>query len=263
MIAPCGSDLATAEAPFAGPDFAPSEEAEPEPSTAVQTAAIDVLDLDFGSELIPAVEFDYGRLRSPQRDRSPCHGGGFSIELPAVLELLAHIATGRIDPRAVQVVLLEAAADIYLPLTTVHFDEAVIRRRCERDQDSCPLCELRTDWFEALLDESDRCWERYTQPEAFPYIAGVDTVHTVGCPVTRRKMPGQYDRPTGEEYRQELRRYAHSVDPTSGRSVLDLDARYPGWKPMTADEAKDWMKAHTGPKGGPLYKLCQRCTPTP
>ncbi|WP_371523275.1 hypothetical protein [Kitasatospora sp. NBC_01300] len=243
--------------------MAPSVEPEPKPASAANTAAIDVLDLDFGSGWMHAVEFDYGRLRSPERDRSPHHGGGFSIELPAVLDLLEHIATGAVSPRTAREVLQQAAANIYLPVTTVHFDAAVLQRRCERDQGSCPLCELRQDWFEGMLNECDRWWECYTQPETFPYIAGAETVHTVACPATRRKMPDRYERPTGEDYRQELRRYAHSVDPTSGRSALDLGSRYPGWKAMTADETKDWMKAHTGPKGGQLYKLCQRCAPTP
>ncbi|MFI6284377.1 hypothetical protein ACIBCM_06385 [Streptomyces sp. NPDC051018] len=37
---------------------------------------------------------------------------------------------------------------------------------------------------------------------------------------------------------------------------------YPRFEAMTAAEARPWITARTGPKGGRNYKRCQRCAPT-
>ncbi|MGV9267359.1 hypothetical protein ACWDRR_22160 [Kitasatospora sp. NPDC003701] len=225
-------------------------------------AAVAVVDVDFGSGWMDGVEFDYGRLRPPARERSPYQGGGFSIELPAVLDLLELIAKGQVNPRTAREALRDAAEGIYLPFTNMQFEhDRNMMARCERDQVSCPLCERRRGWFEGLLDAKDDWWERYNQPEVYPFIAGSGTVHTVACSVTRRVLPNQYERPSGDDYGLELRRYAHCVDASSGRSPLDHDSRYPRWKPLNAPETRAWMEANTGPKGGRLYKLCGHCEP--
>ncbi|MFD5610576.1 hypothetical protein [Kitasatospora sp. NPDC127060] len=221
------------------------------------------VNLSTGSSL-PDVMFDFAKVFPHKRERDLRDGWGYSIELPAVLDLLQLVQDGRADPGQARDLLLLAARELYIPFEAYTFEaEDHLEALCLQDPPNCPLCQARRDWFESELDAADNLWARYTQPEKHRFIAGRSGLHEVTCPVARREMPPTYARPAGDAYTAQLRRYAHSVDPHSGQSDLEYARDHPRWKAMTSAEARAWMAENTGPKGGRSYKKCRRCAPAP
>ncbi|MFB7380222.1 hypothetical protein ACFC6U_37150 [Kitasatospora purpeofusca] len=221
------------------------------------------VNLSTGASL-PGTMFDFAKSFPRERERDLRDGWGYSIELPAVLDLLDLIAAGRADPAQARDLLLRAARELYLPFEAYTFeDENVLETRCRQEPRNCPVCQAHRGWFEGELDTADGLWDRYAKPEKYPFVAGRSGLHETGCPVVRRNMPQTWARPVGDAYTTELRRYAHSVDRHSGHSDLEYSRDYPNWAAMTACEARAWMAERTGPKGGRSYKTCRRCAPAP
>ncbi|MET9396076.1 hypothetical protein [Kitasatospora sp. NPDC002965] len=221
------------------------------------------VNLSTGASL-PGVKFDFENGFSREREREVRDGWGYSIELPAVLDLLDLLQDGRADPSQARELLLRAARELYIPFEAYLLeDQDDLKARCQQDPHNCPLCQEHRRVFERELDTADSLWARYSKPEKHPFIAGSRGLHEVGCSVVRREMPQAYARPAGDTYIDQLRRYAHSGDLRNGYSPLDHSRDYPSWRAMTASEARVWTAERTGPKGGRAYKTCSRCAPTP
>ncbi len=236
---------------------------------AVPTVTLDpgegaTVSFDFGNGLsLPEVQYTF-TMFPHARERAIRDGWGFGIELPTVLDILDHVAKGKVDAAIARDLLLHGARELYVPMECHRYeDENELEADCMRAPQACPVCRSRRDWFEAFLDTADQRWSQFTQPETYTFIAGRSGLHQIDCPVVRREMPDQYARPAGDTYVSELRRYAHSVDPSSGLSDLEYARQYPHWDAMTATEARKWRAERTGPKGGRNYKSCGRCAPSP
>jgi hypothetical protein len=210
---------------------------------------------------VPAVQMGFGRLHAEQRRRPIVEGFGFSVELPAVLDLLASVDAGTITAGAVRGLFLEATAQLYRPLGCVHAETADQIMAVCLAEDGCALCEHHRGHFENMLDECDELWNRHRQPDQYPYAVSRRGVHTVGCHIVRRETPESYARPAGSFYLDALREYSHSIDRHGDTWDFEGAQRYPRIKALGSCETREWMDEHTGPKGGLYYKRCQRCSP--
>ncbi|MGW2583599.1 hypothetical protein ACWCYZ_20090 [Streptomyces virginiae] len=218
------------------------------------------IDFKFRGAILPGVRVPFGDLFAKERRREISAGWGYSVELPAVLDLLEHVEQGVVKAGAARALLLEAAEKLYDPFGCSAFeDPAKVRADCQATG-GCVLCEERRSWFEELLDHSDVLWERLQQPEAYPFAAGRRGIHDTTCSVVKRETPDNYARPVGEAYTQALHLYSHTVLPYD-RDIFESVRSYPSFTAMTAQEARTWIADHTGPKGGRNYARCQRCAP--
>ncbi|MFF0745759.1 hypothetical protein ACFYVL_35755 [Streptomyces sp. NPDC004111] len=210
---------------------------------------------------VPGVQLGFGKLYAEQRRRSIAEGYGFSVEVPAVLDLLASVESGATTVAAVRGLFLESAAQLYRPLGCVHAETADEIMAVCLAKDGCALCEHYRGHFESMLDECDERWSRLRRPEEFPFAVSRKGVHTVGCHIVRREAPETYARPAGSFYLDALREYSHSVDRRSDPWDFEGAHRYPRIKALGAREMREWIDERTGPKGGLYYKRCQRCSP--
>ncbi|MFI8343977.1 hypothetical protein ACIF8W_28450 [Streptomyces sp. NPDC085639] len=218
------------------------------------------VDFEFRGAVLPGVLVSFGDLFAKERRREISAGWGYSVELPAVLDLLEHVEQGVVEAGAARALLSEAAETLYGPFGCRAFeDPAKVRVAC-RAAGGCSLCEERRSWFEELLDHSDLLWERLHQPMMYPFAAGRRGIHDTTCAVVRRETPDNYRRPAGEAYTQALHHYSHSVV-SYDRDVFESARSYPSFTAMTAEEARAWIAERTGPKGGRNYTWCQRCAP--
>ncbi|MFJ6700930.1 hypothetical protein ACIQM4_33445 [Streptomyces sp. NPDC091272] len=241
------------------PDRAPADGFHPEPLTGSRGEAS--CDFVIPSASVPAVRMGFGDLYAEQRRRPIVDGFGFTVELPAVIDLLASVEAGTVTAGAVRELFLEAAAQLYRPLGCVHAEsEADVMASCLA-QDGCALCEYHRDRFEALLDECDELWERLGLPQQYPFAVSRQGVHTASCHVVRRETPEFYARPTGSSYLDALREYSHSVDRHGDRWDFEGSRRYPRIQALDIHETDAWIAEHTGPRGGVYYKPCRRCSP--
>lgn len=219
------------------------------------------VDLNFPSGSVPAVRVSFGELFPPERRRAINTGWGFSVELPAVLDILEAIAAGNISPQDAKHVLGETAQLLYGPLRCVETEDPQDALRSCQQTGDCVLCAERQTWFDSFLNHADEQWTRLQQPGDYPYAAGRNGLHDTTCHVVRRHNPDHYQRPTSDAYTAALRSYSHTVNPYSGTDEFaDRDA-YPRFQAMTAQEARQWTTERTGPKGGRNYKRCKHCAP--
>ncbi|MEU4955668.1 hypothetical protein [Streptomyces lavendulae] len=171
------------------------------------------VDFKFRQAALPGVLMSFGELFAKERRREISAGWGYSVELPAVLDLLEHIEQGVVKASAARALFLEAAEQLYGPFGCRSFeDPATVRADCQA-AGGCALCEERRSWFEALLDQSDVLWQRLQQPEVYPFAAGRRGIHDTTCSVVKRETPENYARPVGEAYTQALHLYSHTVVP--------------------------------------------------
>ncbi|MFD9572655.1 hypothetical protein ACFWBI_22755 [Streptomyces sp. NPDC059982] len=218
------------------------------------------VDFKFRGAVLPGVLVSFGDLFAKERRREISAGWGYSVELPAVLDLLEHVEQGAVEAGAARSLLLEAAEKLYGPFGCRAFeDPAKVRAGCQA-AGGCALCEERRSWFEELLDQSDVLWERLQQPEVYPFAAGRRGIHDTTCSVVKRETPDNYARPAGEAYTQALHLYSHTVVPYD-RDIFESVRSYPSFTAMTPEEARTWIADRTGPKGGRNYARCQRCAP--
>ncbi|WP_435609681.1 hypothetical protein [Streptomyces sp. C10-9-1] len=220
------------------------------------------LTMRFGDHTFDTVHLYYRDHFPENRPRGIAEGWGFAIELPAVLDMLDTVAAGQVQAADARAALLEGVAQLYGPLRCFEDEDEDVQLAVCRARGGCPLCQgERKGWFDGLLDSADRQWARFTAPEEYPFTAGQNGIHETTCSVVARNNPATYARPTGPAYVEALRRYAHSVDPHSGRSDFYGDQDYPRMHSMTTEEAHQWISKNTGPKGGRNYKRCARCSP--
>ncbi|MFJ3497821.1 hypothetical protein ACIPPJ_30110 [Streptomyces sp. NPDC086091] len=230
-----------------------------EPASDVSSGGTPV-DLRLPHGTMPAVRFTFGDLFAQERRGPIREGWGYSMELPAVLELLQQIGDGHLTAPAARGVLLKSADMLYGPLRCWEAEDADALRAACLASGGCVLCEERRTWFDGLLDEADVQWKRWQQPENYPFAAGQQGIHETSCSVVRRMMPTEYARPTGEAYGKALNSFSHAEDHHYGGAFED-SGDYPRLDVMTPDEARSWVAERTGPKGGRNYKLCRRCAP--
>lgn len=201
----------------------------------------------------------------PQARKRPIREGqGFSIELPAVLDLLQAVVAG--DEKAADV------RDALLKVPGLLYDAAGCYDH-ETDQDKlawcvrdggCRACEQGRRPFARHLEAMAERWRRWNLPEEYPFIAGNSKgLHTVKCSVVRQHMPDHftaYEPDDADRLRAFAHsRYAYDLEPTTQEPFSE---QVP-FLPMTAEQARAWMAENTGPQGGRYYKRCQRCAPTP
>ncbi|RNG26223.1 hypothetical protein EEJ42_15580 [Streptomyces botrytidirepellens] len=221
------------------------------------------VDLEFATGTLSAVRMGFGELFAQERRRTIREGWGYTVELPAVLELLDGIHHGRTNARDAQSVLLKAAHLLYNPLRCFEAEDPDELRTVCRQNGGCALCEERRSWFDALLDDSDARWNRLQEPESYPFTAGRNGLHETTCSVVKREIPSSYARPTGDAYTSALHAFSHTVDPHSSQDDFEGSGDYPRFEAMTSQQARKWITDRTGPKGGRHYKLCHLCAPAP
>lgn len=232
---------------------------EPDPAPEFSSGGAAV-DLKFATGVIPAVRLGFGELFAQERRRPIREGWGYTVELPAVLEIFERIGDGRVTADDARSVLLKSADLLYNTFRCWESEDPDDLRNACREARGCVLCEQRRSWFDALLDHADDRWKRLQQPEMYPFAAGRQGLHETSCSVVTREMPSDYARPTGDEYLAALNAFSHTVDPHYGED-FEGSRSYPRFDVMTTDEARAWMAERTGPKGGRNYKRCQRCAP--
>ncbi|WP_159476246.1 hypothetical protein [Streptomyces caniferus] len=219
------------------------------------------MDINFATGTLPAVRLGFGELFAQERRRAIREGWGFTVELPAVLELLEQIDEGRVNALDARNYLAQSVDLLYDAFRCFEAEDPDELRATCREAGRCPLCDERRPWFEGLLDGSDARWQRLQQPEEYPFAAGQHGLHETTCSVVRRETPSNYARPIGDAYVAALNAFCHTVDPHSSREDFEGSRDYPRFQAMTAQEARQWVTERTGPKGGRNYKRCQRCAP--
>ncbi|MFE9427761.1 hypothetical protein ACFYNO_32920 [Kitasatospora sp. NPDC006697] len=114
---------------------------------------------------MPDVLVTFGIDFPRQRERPLREGYGQSVELPAMIDLVAAIETGTITATAAREVLLRLADHLYdrwdLRQHEQHDD---LLAWCVRDG-GCPDCEKYGDRFEPHLDALAERWRRYNSPD--------------------------------------------------------------------------------------------------
>ena len=248
---------------------APVPEQRNQSTTAVDlTFAVDengdaYVDLVVGATTLPAVQLLPGCYYSPDRKRPVEDGWGFTIELAAVMDLLALVERGAVGAGQVSA-LLRHAAEVVLALEAEQDDEEErapqrLREAC-RVQGGCVLCRERTGMFNRFLDQAVDRWRRFRLPEQYPFATSRHGVHESSCSVVTSRMPDQFARPSGNGYTAALHTYAHTLRPF-GDDDFEGTHTYPIFSPMTAQELHAWIADNTGPKGGRNYRTCQLCGP--
>ncbi|WP_067601328.1 hypothetical protein [Nocardiopsis listeri] len=208
--------------------------------------------------------FSFGVTYASARKRGFREGYGFSIELPAVLDLLDAVAKGDLKASSAREELLEVLHVLYDEAECHDFESPEDKFSwCVRDG-GCSTCAARREEFTHHLATMSERWRRWTLPEHFPFAVGNSNgLHTVGCGVVRRDMPVEFPdhNPNDAEV---LRAFAHPGDLYAPRS-RGME-RFLGNVPfqfMSAEETRAWMAENTGPKGGRYYKRCRSCAPAP
>lgn len=233
-------------------------EPEPAPEFSRGGAAVD---LKFATGTMPAVRLGFGELFAQERRGPIREGWGYTVELPAVLELLERIGDGRVTAHDARSVLLKSVDLLYDPLRCWEAEDPDDLRNACLEAGGCVLCEKHRSWFDGLLAKADDRWQRLQQPEKYPFAAGRQGLHETSCSVVKREMPSDYVRPTGEDYVVALNAFSHTGDPHSSSEDFEGSRNYPRFEVMTPEEARAWIAERTGPKGGRNYKRCQRCAP--
>lgn len=251
------SELPQVVRPASDADDVEPWEPDPAPDFSHGGAAVD---LKFATGTLHAVRLSFGDLFAQERRGPIREGWGYSVELPAVLELLERIGDGRVAAREAHTLLLKSADLLYDAFRCWEAEDPdELRTRC-REAEGCVLCRERRPWFDKMLDEADGRWRRFQQPERYPFTAGRQGLHETTCSVVRREMPSEFTRPTGEDYLEALNAFGHTVNYTYTEEFEGSGA-YPRWDVMTVEEARVWVAERTGPKGGRNCKRCQRCAP--
>ncbi|MFJ2875499.1 MULTISPECIES: hypothetical protein [unclassified Streptomyces] len=236
------------------------EAPEPAPEQSRGGAA---LNFDFASGRLPAVRMDFGEVWALERKRPIREGWGFSVELPAVLDLLQGISEQRFTADSAHGVLLRAADLLYDTFRCWEWEAGETddaRAEC-LEAGGCGLCRERRSFFDGLLNAADSNWQRLQQPETYPFTAGAHTIHQTTCSVVTRESPQEYSRPAGDSYATALNAFSHCHDAYAAAWDYERDRAYPRMRPMTPSEARAWIQENTGPRGGRNYKRCQRCAP--
>ncbi|WP_017584296.1 hypothetical protein [Nocardiopsis valliformis] len=210
------------------------------------------------------VRFSFGVTSSKVRDRPIREGQGFSIELPAVLDLLETVAAGEEQAADARELLLNVVDTLYDSAGCYDYETVEDKLAwCVRDG-GCQTCEEQRSSFAHHLETMAERWRRWTLPDEFPFATGSSMgLHTVKCGVVRRDMPDGFTAHKPDDVAP-LRAFAHAYD-DFGLPVDEseqLPAHVP-FQPMSGEEARAWMTENTGPKGGRYYKRCRMCAPTP
>ncbi|MFJ2742704.1 hypothetical protein ACIO3O_23910 [Streptomyces sp. NPDC087440] len=210
---------------------------------------------------VPDVQMNFGQLYAEMRKRPITDGFGFAVELPAVLDLLAHVDSGALTADSLRRLLLQAAAALYEPLGCVHAEDPDAVMNACRVENGCQLCAHHRGHFDKFLDTCDDVWKRLAQPTQYPFIVSQRSVHRAGCSIVYRETPDSYARPRGDAYPSALREYSHSIDRHGDLWAFHGARRYPRLEALNAYEIHFWIAQRTGPRGGMYFKLCQRCSP--
>ncbi|HLS00986.1 MAG TPA: hypothetical protein VK054_03265, partial [Beutenbergiaceae bacterium] len=130
------------------------------------------------------VQFSFDVALSKVRKRPFSEGYRFSVELPAVLDLLDAVADGKQSAADTRKVLLDAVNVLY--------DEAGCYEH-ETPEDKldwcvrgggCQTCEFYRDRFSRYLKTMAERWRRWNLPEKYPFAVGRSKgIHTVSCTV--------------------------------------------------------------------------------
>ena len=212
------------------------------------------------------VQFSFDVALSKVRKRPFSEGYRFSVELPAVLDLLDAVADGKQSAADTRKVLLDAVNVLY--------DEAGCYEH-ETPEDKldwcvrgggCQTCEFYRDRFSRYLKTMAERWRRWNLPEKYPFAVGRSKgIHTVSCTVVRRRMPSGFtEHDPGDPVALRAFAHPHTYDDFyyPGFETQNLPGEVP-FHLMTDEEARAWMNKNTGPKGGRHYKRCRHCAPTP
>jgi len=218
---------------------------------------------DSGMEL-EDVRFAFGVSVSKVRKRPMAEGYKFSIELPAVLDLLDAVDKGGMKAAEVRQLLMGAVDVLYEDAGCYMYESTKDQLAwCVRDG-GCPKCDRDRTRFARYLETMAERWRRWELPEHYPFAAGnAKGLHVVECGVVRSHMPEELPGHKPDDV-EPLRAFAHAQDD------YGLPHQEPGpylghlpFHPMSAEEARAWMAENTGPKGGRRYRRCQHCAPTP
>jgi hypothetical protein len=211
----------------------------------------------------PELHMSWGIDFPRQRRRSTKQGHGYSIELPAVLDILQAIEDGTATTAQARAMLFKVTDHLYDAWELREYESwEDLLARCERDGD-CPDCTRHSAEFDQFLDQTAEQWRRYQTPEMYPFAAGSSNgLHHSTCSVVRRTLPEEWARPVGDDYDEARRHFCHQRnsrhDPDDAIAHLRIV-----WKIMTAEQARRWQAERVGPKGGRNYRRCAVCAPTP
>ncbi|MCZ1011906.1 hypothetical protein [Streptomyces lydicus] len=233
-------------------------EHDPVPETSCGGAPLDMI---FPAGKMMSVRLGFGELFATERKRPIREGWGYTVELPAVVDLLQKIEDGQVAAADARDLLLQAADVLYDPFRCWEAEDPGELRAACAQTGGCSLCEQHRGWFEALLEGADERWRRLQNPRDYPFAVGRQGIHTTSCAVVGRESPDHYARPTGDAYTRALNAYSHTVDPHSDRDEFEGSSAYPRFEALTTQEAHAWIATRTGPKGGRNFKRCRRCAP--
>lgn len=211
----------------------------------------------------PDLHMTWGIDFPSQRHRSTKEGHGYSIELPAVLDILQAIEDGTATPAQARRMLLNIAEHLYDAWgLREHEPQQDLLAWCERDG-GCPDCTERSAEFELFLNQAAEQWRRYQAPELYPFAAGSSNgLHCTTCSVVRRNLPQEWARPVGHDYDTARRHFCHQRYPRHDGDDAIEHLRI-DWNLMTAEQARTWQAERVGPKGGRNFRRCGACAPTP
>lgn len=126
----------------------------------------------------------------------------------------------------------------------------------------CTQCADARPELERIRDHALIQKERFADQSSYPYVAGSTALHRSCCSVVERIS--QYGQPVlwgdasvpapseNDVFEGELLRFAHA---------RMLSAYGQNFTVMTTQEAVEWTRSRTGPRGGTKFRLCKICTP--
>ncbi|MEV8021822.1 hypothetical protein AB0O76_36955 [Streptomyces sp. NPDC086554] len=186
------------------------------------------------------------------KERRWTDGWGVSIEVPAVIELLARVQAGTLSIEDLRSFLATQANEIAVDYDPREADP--IQRETNRCAGDCDRCQAKRPEFDRLHQEALEQKAKFDQPGVYPYTVSRSSVHLTTCPEVTRSLGAIKQFPNSFwTVESALRHFTHE-----GAMTSSWAAHY--W-PMARHEAASWTAEHTGPKGGKQYRLCKICNP--
>lgn len=107
----------------------------------------------------------------------------------------------------------------------------------------CVECDDSIEDHAAAVRHHERARARFDDPSAYPFLVTQKTIHAWDCYRFTGQLPDHPGSSVGD--------YVHKRDPYSSAVLARL----------SPEEARAWMEARTGPKGGLSWRRCRSCQP--